>query len=379
MSEGRSSIIKINPRFKAKPNKQEGIINYDVDNAYPQRVLDIVAASSVAAKCTDVYAKFIMGNGFTDTTFYKAVINSDGETVDMLLRKVALDRAYFRGFAIHINFDGNGQITELRHVPFEFCRFAAPKDEFDKPKQIKVYEDWGKQKVSRILKERIKTYDIYGTVDVEKLIVDGDTTAFDNYSGQIFYYSPEGLCYPTATADSVLEDCVTDSEIKVYKWRAVSTNFMASHIYVDRLKYESEEQRAERDTALTTFQGGDNAGKIMCVESPSEEYDPKILKVDQQNFDKQFEYTEKSIQDNIRFAYGIPSVLIGKEVAGKLGSSSEITEAVEYYNIQTADERLVFEETFKFLCSNFATTINQSGDYSIIPRSYKFTNGTNTV
>lgn len=369
MAEIRTSIIKNNSRFSITQNHVDGIVNFDIDNAYPQRVADIIQSSAVAVKCVDVYTKFIVGQGFEDKSFYKMPINSLKQTPDIILRKAAADLAYFRGFALHINYNANFKIMSVTHIPFEHCRLSIP-DEYGYTRKIAVYNDWSRKKSRQIRKDNIDHIDVFNP-EPEAIKAQVEAAGgWNSYKGQVYWFSADGNEYPRSTADPVLEDCVTDAEIKTYKWRAISTNFMASHIYVHRGFFENDEARADLHTVLNTFQGSDNAGKIMMVESPGEEYDPKLLKVDIQNFDRHFEYTEQSVQDNIRLCFGIPSVLIGKEVAGKLGSSQEIEQAVNYYSYQTMNERLILEEVFSQLFSLYAKPINPTNNYAIKPLSY---------
>lgn len=369
MAEIRTSIIKNASRFGVTNNQIDGIVNYDIDNCYPQRVADIVQGSAVASKCVDVYTKFIAGQGFEDKQFYKKHTNPQKQTPDILLRKTAHDYALHRGFALHINYNANFKISSISHIPFEHCRLGIP-DELNYIRKIAIYNDWGRKRSRQIRKDNIDHIDIYNPDPTAIKAQVEAAGGWDKYKGQVYWYSADGNEYPRATADAVLEDCITDSEIKTYKWRAISTNFMASHIYVHRGYFENDESRMDLHTVLNSFQGSDNVGKIMMVESPGEESDPKLLKVDVQNFDKHFEYTEQSVQDNIRLCFGIPSVLIGKEVAGKLGNSQEIEQAVNYYSYQTLNERLIMEEVFSELFSMFATPINPSNNYAIKPLSY---------
>jgi hypothetical protein len=376
MPELRTSIIKQTPRFTISANRVDGILNYDSDNCYPQRVAEIIYGSAVAAKCADVYAKFIAGQGFEDKQFYTKIINPKGQTVDNLLRKVANDLALYRGFALHVNYNANGKITAVSHIPFEHCRICPP-DEYGYVRKIAVYDDWAKKRSRQLRRDTIDFIDVFNP---DPTAINAQNTTpehWQQYKGQIYWYSADGVEYPLATPDPVLEDCITDAEIKAYKLRAITTNFMASHVYVHRGYFETDEAREDMHTVLNTFQGSNNAGKIMMVESPTETTDPKILKVDVQDFDKQFEYTEKSVQDNIRLCFGIPSVLIGKEVAGKLGSSQEIEQAVNYYSYQTMNERLILEETFLRIFSLSAFPLNPSNNYTIKPLSYDITNLSN--
>lgn len=364
-------LIKQKPRFTVKANKTEGVVNYDADNAYPQRVADIVRASAMAAKCTNVYGKFIAGQGFADAAFARAPLNDANQGADALLRLVAGDMALYQGFALHINYNGKGQIVQVQHVPFEHCRWALPPDGQTLPTHVCVYDDWGRIRYRTIKRDKI---DVIPLFNPSPAVVEAQAEAaegWDNYKGQILYYSAAGAMYPTAVPDPVLEDCVTDAEIKLFKWRNISTNFMASHLYINRGIFESDASRAAMVEALQAFQGADNAGKIMLVESTSTETDPTLVKVDVQENDSLFKYTEESVQQNIRFAYGIPGVLVGVEQAGKLGNSQEIEQAINYYSYQTTAERLLLQETFEAVCKLHINNPNPTNNYTINPLRYE--------
>ena len=359
----RASLVDIPVRFAVKKQTTEGILSYDLDNAYPQRVMDIINGSGVATRCNDLLADYINGQGFADKTFYKAVINPTGQTNDYLLRKVAADLAMFRGFALHVNYDANGKVISVAHVPFEHCRLAIEKDAHI-PYAVAVYYDWDKR-VNRIIKK--ENIDFINFYNPDKAVAEaGEDWA--GYKGQIFYYSADGNReYPKATTDPVLEDCVTDFEVKTFKYKNIVTGLMASHVVHYPGEFEDDQARSEFKGALKGFQGAENTSKMILLETPAGTEPIKFDKLDIQDNDRLFEYTETSIQDNIRMCYGMSSILIGKEVAGKLGSASEEIEATESYNKKTAGKRLVVEEVFKDIFTRFNVSINPTNDYSIIP------------
>jgi len=361
MSKLRASLVDIPLRFVVKKQQTEGILSYDLDNDYPGRVMDIINGSGTAYKCNDIYAKFINGKGFTDVNFAKTIVNTKGQTADNILRKTAYDLAMFRGFALHVNYDANGKITSISHVPFEHCRFAIDKDL--NILKIAVYDDWGKRKYTNIKKERIHYIDFY---DPAKAVEEA-ANEWDKYKGQIFYYSADGLEYPKATADPVLEDCVTDYEIKTAKFKNITTGLMASHIFLKRGEFETDEARDDFKTVLKGFQGAENMSKLMLFEVPAGEESPDIKKLDIQDNDKLFEYTEGSVQNNIRMCYGLPPVLVGKDVS--VGFATEIIEqAFNWVNFATLDERYTLEEIFKKIFSNYYTATTT--DFSIQPLTY---------
>jgi hypothetical protein len=67
----RASNIKSDVRYEQRDDSRFGIVNWGIYNDYPQRILEIAAASGTATVCFEKYAKFIEGDGFVDQTFWK--------------------------------------------------------------------------------------------------------------------------------------------------------------------------------------------------------------------------------------------------------------------------------------------------------------------
>ena len=51
-------------RLPTSTNYAKGIVNYDVDNLYPQRVDSIVRRSPIALSCIETISDFLNGDGF---------------------------------------------------------------------------------------------------------------------------------------------------------------------------------------------------------------------------------------------------------------------------------------------------------------------------
>lgn len=364
-------------RITVKPNRTDGIVNYDVDNIYPQRVDDIINASGTGATCTRFLAKFILGGGFTDKDFYKSVVNRKGETADKLLRKVADSFSKFKGAALHFNYNALYQKVEASFVPFKHVRFTTDDDK-EHPNMLALYTDWDKQQKSTIERKEIDYINHYNPnpTEIQKQV--DAVGGWANYKGQILYFTEHGVEYPLATGDAVLEDMQTDAKAKVFKYRNITTNFMASHVFeVDEFMEgendgnpSADEQRDAFFESLEQFQGDDNALKILLLEKKVGGTPVNIKKVDIQDVDKLYEYTETSVRENIIRQYLIPPILI-QSVPNKLGSASEINEAIEYYNMITQDWRLMAEELFAEAFKNFRGLVNPTNDFSIIPATDK--------
>lgn len=365
-------------RIEKKASKQEHILNFDVDNLYPQRVLEIIADSSTATMCVGVLSKFIMGGGFLDKDFYKAKINRKGLTVDNLLRKNSNDFSRLHSFALQVNYNALFEVTEVNYVHIQNLRLTDPNDvEVKYHNKVAVYNDWGKQVKKKIDIKDVDFLDFYdpnpetiqkqvnALTEYDKdgnIVVDGWT----KYKGQMYWYGTiQTLDYQLSFADPVLEDMQTQGRMKRFKLNSVGNNFMASHI-VKTGKFESDTDKEAFAKNFNEFQGDENTAGFMHVELESQDDLFNIEKVEIQDYDGLYQYTETSVKESIVENYMIPPVLVFA-VPGKLGTSTEIEDATSYYNGITSDFRLIFEEVYKDIFSRFHKPINVSGDYSIIP------------
>jgi len=133
---------------------------------------------------------------------------------------------------------------------------------------------------------------------------------------------------------------------------------MASHILeVD--EFEDEESKSAFVGNLTKFQGDDEASQIFLLEKAAGQSESgfKLTKVDIQDVDKLYEYTETSVQRNIIRNYLIPSVLLDESTAS-LGAASGAARLAAYaeYNENTSEYRDVLSETFETLLKGFNGT-----------------------
>ncbi len=356
----------------------EGIQPFDFDNKYPSRCVDIINASGTASVCVKLYAKFIEGKGFTDETFYKAVVNSERTTNDKLLRDLAKDYSKHNGYAIHVNYNANYKITEVRYVPFGDCRLIHPDSETNQGK-IAVYNDWARRIKSNIKQEAIQYIDVFNPdpTKIEQQVIAAG--GWENYKGQLYWYSTSGKSYPLAPYDSVLEDMETDGRIKNHRRKKAATGFNADGIVEVVGEFETEQERQAFIDILENNQGDNGAGNMILSEIKNKEQKTEFIpfpKADQKN--DYYAANETAVQDNIRKSFGFTPTLIGGVTQGTLGISQDVIESCAFVNGMTNRERREMEETFKMIFDNFYVDINPSKNYSIIPFSIEF-NSTSVV
>jgi len=377
----KTYLPQIERRILVRPNQTFGILNYDMDNAYPQRMLELVAGSPTAKDCWNKRAKFIAGNGFEQPDLGKQLINANGLTLAKLLKAIATDKSLFTAFGIHINYNANFKIASVNYIKFEDIRMGDT-DCQDTMGKFAIYSDWGRKTWKNIMRNKITFLDAYDPnpeVIKQQVINAG---GWENYKGQLLYCNPEINDYPLIEADSVWEDFETEAGIKIFNNREVSTGFLPSTMLfmqsrreeADNTRPDSDEQHyyntpSQLEQDLGAFQGTKSSQKIIVIEYEDENSKPEFQPYSIQNNDKLFESTEKSVEARIIKGFSIPKELINSEKTSGLSNGSEKKEAIKEFNDNTEADRLELSEIFADIFSQFYNNINPSGNWNIIPVS----------
>jgi hypothetical protein len=185
------------------------------------------------------------------------------------------------------------------------------------------------------------------------------------------------LIYPCPVYDPVLSDISTEDAVASVKNRNSKNNFLPAGMLIVKKKKgvdtENNRENEEFNTNFKTFQGAEKACKIIRVDVEFDEEKPEFIPFDTKNYDKEFDYSEKSVQENIGAVFMQPKVLRCRETAGKLGGSTEIKDAYDLYNAITEFERIWIEECFAIAFDGFQG-MTADNDYSILPLEYKSMN-----
>jgi len=385
----KSTAEKIVKRVDYAELKKFGIVAFDFDNAYPQRVEDIHNDSGTGKKCLRLYKSFVAGQGMNDPEFGKAVINSKGETVNDLLRKLVDSKGKFTGLVIHCNYNGLGKVTEVQFVPFPYARLTLSEKEGGKHEgKIAIHSDWTASKGNAVKPDEILYINRFAPSEVARQVENITSKAIEEieddheklrqqwalYGGQILYYTgSDPDQYPLSPVDAVLEDMQTEAQIKRFKYGSSARNFLGSHVVITGKEEEAldgEGNPIESDSdplseVITEFQGGDGAGGVLHLERESNEEQIQIEKFDIQDYDGLYEWTKSDTSKDIIGQFMIPELLFYNSSTGF--SSTEMANAKEFYNEVTQYDRKELAEILEMIFSNFHIAINRTGDYSIKP------------
>lgn len=357
-------------RIEVKDLRSEGILSYDQDNLYPQRVDDSIAASVTGSGCVELFATHLVGRGFALEDLNKLVVNHKGQTLKDIHELVCADYSKYRGVSLHIGYNALLEVVNIEHVPFGYVRLSIP-DDLGVIDHAIIYDDWDGSKYGRRKKDLMKSVDFF-TNDKEKIAsqIEG-AGGFDKWNGHLFYYSFAGhLKYPTAKCDPCFEDLVTDAGVKVHAQKNILTGFMASSVFVHRGKFEDDDSRKEFVDNLKSFQGASNSNKMMMVEAETLEQVPEIKPIPATNNDKLFELTEPRVMERIIRTFGQPIVLHAIKTAGSLGESTEWDDAVKNYDGRTEKEREKLGLIYSNILLNWHEgNPNKENNWLVIPMS----------
>jgi hypothetical protein len=373
----RVSAAKTAPRVERNSYiTSKKIKGYGKDNDYPQKVLEIINSSGTGKTCFDIYVKFIEGAGFTDQSLAETVLNSKGERSNSLLRKFAKDLKSFNGFACLIKYNGMGLPYEYFNIPFEHCRIEIINKEYTG--RIAIHSDW-----TNIEGKPFKMSDVkfINRFDPSKVIEEMmEAGGPENYLGQIFYFTVDGdFEYPICPFDPIITDMLTEESVSTVKHRNAKHNFLAAGMLIRKgikprtlndgsidPKDPYNQQQVQSADDIKAWQGDDQACKIILIDIDADEEVPEYKPFIANNYDRQFELTEKTVQENIGKMFIIPPILRGVDIGAGFGAAL-MKNAYDFMNSTVNNERRMLEISFKDLLELYTTSFT---DFSIKPIEY---------
>ena len=354
---------------------------YGQNNDYPQKILEIVNSSGTGKTCMDIYTKFIEGGGFADETLAQFNLNSK-ERANTILRKCAKDLRAFNGVAILIKYDGSLRIESYYNIPFEHCRIEI-NDQKEYTGRIAIYPDWTNITGIPFKLENVIYLNQYNPETVRQEMTDAGGPEY--YLGQVYYFTSDGdFEYPISPIDPIVTDMLTEESVSTVKHRNAKFNFLPSGMIIrkgirpntlentdDPKKDENEESKEE----IKRMQGDENACKLWVVDVDTDEEKPEFVPFDPKNYDKQYEYTEKTVQENIGKMSLIPPILRGVDVGAGFGADLMVN-AYDYMNNIVDNERRSLSEMFSIILKYYSVKFS---DTSILPATYNSTKQNETT
>ena len=372
------SVVNTPKRNEVKINRQRGIFNNGEDNAYPQLIERLINGSVTAKTASNMLKKFLIGDGFAQSGLNEKVIYSDfmGEvTMYGLLSQVAGDIAKHRGAFVQIQWNANGTISQVKHIPYRDCRLGKS-DSNNYSGKIHVYNNWDRQTAERFDTNKIKVVDVWNPIAE----VIQEQLKSDNWNGQIAYlFLDDEYIYPLATIDCVRLDADSENEASMYRNSELRRGFFAKYL-VYHTAFDDQKDEVDFREVLESTIGGDKDSSLVLIPAifgedgkPIAETNIKLEKVEQTANADAFKVSEEMCGNNIRKAHNaIPKILIDSNDSSLFGNSGEaFVQAFNFYNTQTKDTRTGISQWFAKIMKHAEDDELRNANYDIKPLSFE--------
>ena len=377
----RTSFFEIIRRLIPYDKKLEFYKN-DVDNLYTERMESYKNNSVTATMAANIMTQYLVGKGFVGFNNVKI----GGENLIEITNDIAESIVNNRGVFVHVNYDGNLDVSDFKVIPFSYCRLGE-KDSKDYNGKILVNKDWS----AKVEEENISVIDVYNE---DKTVIKAQVEAaggIENYKGQILFFNMDRkFFYPLSRINSVYNDCDSEAQASIYKNELLRRGFFGKTLVVTRplidedlyedtstdgkrILHEAESEREEFKNTIKEFIGSEGAGGALHLEldySGDNLEDGIMFKNIESNIDdKLFEFTENSVVNNILMAYNnLPKALVKSPDSALLGNSGEaLRVAKETYQENTTTEREIVEKIINKLVSQMNNEQLNSADLKITP------------
>ena len=295
-------------RFSEKVMNTNDYVSYGADNKFPdylwQKYTDCATHQAIINGKVD----YILGNGLTDGD---KIVNSKGETLYEVVKKIALDQQIFGGYAIQVVYNRGGEIADIYWADFTKLRLSKSE------KQVYWCDDWNGYQAEPI------AYDLFNP-------------EMTNKTTQILYCRAS-TCrsfYPMPSYTAALEAIETEIKIQNYHLNNLTNGFSASTLINMNGGIPTKDERDDFEERLNAkYSGADNAGKLIISWNKNKETACSVEKLEDDNFDKKFAQLAKDTQRNIFISHRVTSPCLFGVVPENTGfSKQEYEEAFEVFN-----------------------------------------------
>ena len=286
-------------------------------NLFPQELIELYNTSAMHATAVNAISDGIKGEGIKIVG--DEYINLQGETIDDVFAKVALDYTLFGGYALNVVWSKEGnKIAEIYHLPMANVRSGKENEEGDITEYF-YSTDW-----SNVRKHEPKAYRAFDVTDNKK----------DNAS-QIYYvfdYQPGQQFYPLPSYTGALTDIDLDARISRFHSQNLKQGLNPSMFIQFRSGIPTPEERRDIYREIDeTFSGEENAGRFFLSFSRAGE-EMQITPVSNEA-DQYYITLEERITSRILTAHRITSpLLLGiRDASGFSSNADEIKVAYNHF------------------------------------------------
>jgi hypothetical protein len=336
---------------------------YGKDDDLPNQAIAAVNDSGTARIAVKRKHEFIFGHGLPPE-IAKTPVN-DSQTLDQFTDQLALMTAYMEGFCIQVLFNNAGEMAEFHSIPVQHIRRKHDGgflyDEIYGDEQFSLY---GK---GRSTAKHVPEYKPNRTPQERRALIAQQVKKYGRQLGEFMYCYTPGVGpfydkYAIPSYFSGIDDIRADASLSRLELRNITNGFNTG-IVISTGPIDDSKQDENGHTAYDKFKNdlenfvGEDAAAIMHIMSSTEGDKAQVSRVD---VDKLMDATENSTErlaKKICRHMGVPPILIGIEIPGKLGNTQELVNTMKLFGLSLQREQLKIENALQRLFPEIAEQI----------------------
>ena len=323
-----------------KMTRRDSWVKFDVDNQYPERVLDMVNSSPLQKSILESRKTYILGAGLDKVDENVYTPNMYESWID-LIEKCVSDYVYLNAFAVQVILNESGNRFSFYHQPVQQVRFANYNDKNFIEKAY-LCTDWRKAQKNKNVVE----IPMFGSETPKKgkaylLYFKPDQV------GEYYYGIPEYM--------SAANYIMADAALSQYYNNYIHNNFSANLAL--RFPTEPTEEKKEElyESLVKSFGGAENAGNILLLFGENGVV-PEINSIESVNAD-----LYNSVVDIIKLALVSANRLTSPILAGISTSSGFSSKSDEMIAAYTLYKLTVINSERAFLLKGFNKMLEMNG------------------
>lgn len=326
--------------FIDKMTRKDTWVKFDVDNCYPERVLDMVNSSPLEKSILESKYTYILGAGL-DKTSENIYTPNMIESWSELIEKCTKDYVYLGAFAVQVILNESGNRFSFYHQPISQVRLGNY-NEKNFIEKAWLCTDWRKAQRNRNVVE----IPMFGAETPKKgkayLMYFAPTQV-----GEYYYAIPEYM--------SASNYIMADAALSQYYNNYIHNNFSAN--LAIRFPIEPSEEKKEElyDNLRNSFGGSENAGNILLLFGENGVV-PEINAIESVNAD-----LYNSVMDIIKLALVSANRLTSPILAGISTSSGFSSKSDEMIAAYTLYKLTVINTERAFILKGFNKMLEMNG------------------
>ena len=282
-------------------------------NAYPDYLLDLYREVTTLRSAIDASVDYTCGNGATTTLFGGGRMNRHNETVDDIVRALALNKFIYGGMALQVIRNGRGEVSEIYAIPVRYLRT-------DREGEVFWYsEDWGRGG--------------RGHAVVYPKYVEGLNPSEEHAASILYVKGIDFQAYPAPVYAAAVKACEIERSIDDFHLNALANGFMGSYMFNFNNGVPTDEMKDEIERSFTEkFAGHENAGRVVFSWNRDKDAATTIEKIDIEDFGEKYNTLAKHSRTQIFAAFRANANLFGIPTENNGFNAEEYESAFRLFN-----------------------------------------------